>query len=97
MLALGYSVRKVAALFAVENLLVAVAAILPGLVLGHYAFIYMVGTMANEFIDLPGAISPGSYLIAGLCVIPVVLLAQLPSLRRVKRVDLTRAIKDRSL
>jgi putative ABC transport system permease protein len=97
MLALGYSVRKVAALFAAENLLVAVAAILPGLVLGHYALVFMVTSMANEFIALPGVTSWSSYLIAGLCVIPVVLLAQLPSLWRVRRVDLTRAIKDRSL
>lgn len=97
MLALGYSVRKVAALFAAENLLVAVAAILPGLVLGHLALAYMVESMANEFIALPGNTGIASYLLAGLCVIPVVLLAQLPSLRRVRRVDLTRAIKDRSL
>ncbi len=97
MLALGYGVRRIAALFALENLMIAVAAIPLGLVLGHYAFASMVGTMANEFISLPGVTNWASYLIAGLCVIPVVLLAQLPSLRRVRRVDLTRAIKDRSL
>ena len=97
MLAMGYDVRRVAALFAVENLLITLAAIVPGLVLGHYAFVYMMKTMTNEFIDLPGVTSLRSYLIAGVCVIPVVLLAQLPSLRRVRRVDLTRAIKDRSL
>ncbi len=97
MLALGYDVRRVAALFAVENLMIALAAIVPGLIMGHYAFMYMMKTMTNEFIDLPGVTSLRSYLIAAVCLIPVVLLAQLPSLRRVRRVDLTRAIKDRSL
>ncbi len=97
MLALGYKVREVASIFAAENMAVALGALIPGLVGGALLFKALIKTMTNEITSFPGTTSLRTYLIAAGVVIAVVFLSQLPSLLRVKRIDLSQAIKSRSL
>ncbi|MCL4368955.1 MAG: FtsX-like permease family protein [Actinobacteria bacterium] len=97
MLALGYKVREVAAIFAAENMAVALGALIPGLVGGAVLFNILIKSMTNEVTSFPGTTSLRTFLIAALAVMVVVFLSQLPSLLRVRRIDLSQAIKSRSL
>ncbi|MDY6796315.1 MAG: FtsX-like permease family protein [Actinomycetota bacterium] len=96
MLALGSRMKLVTGVFTVENLIVAVIAVIPGVLAGYGLSVLMMKLFSNEFFSAPAVIRGASYAVTILGVLLVVLLAELPSLRRAGRINLADIIRDRS-
>jgi putative ABC transport system permease protein len=95
MRALGTSLGRVSEMFTVENILVALIAIVPGVLLGYALSVFMMKTFSTEFFSAPAVIRPVSYLITIAGILLLVLMAELPSLRRARHVDLASMIRER--
>ncbi len=94
MRALGQRRNRLRWMITLENLLIGLVALLPGLVLGSAAtyYFFRVFTASADFY-LPFYIAPGSYLIVTLLIFGTALLSQLPAMRRVNRMNLAEATK----
>lgn len=93
MRAVGGSRRLVAALFATESTALWALSLVPGAVLGTWVAKRLADAVAAGFFSLPVRISPLSYALTGLGVLATMLLAAVPAVRRVNRLDLASATK----
>jgi putative ABC transport system permease protein len=96
MMAMGSGMGRIAGMLTVENLLVAIAAVIPGMVAGYLIAVVMMKSFSTEFFSAPAVIRTVSYVVSIVVVLAVVLLAELPSLRRAGHLDLASAIRDHS-
>jgi putative ABC transport system permease protein len=94
MRALGQSRRRLQAMITVENLLVGLLALVPGLAIGvasTYSLFQVFSASADFY--LPFYIAPLTYGIVTLLIFGTALLSQLPAMRRVNRMNLAEATK----
>jgi putative ABC transport system permease protein len=94
MRALGQSRSGVQAMITVENLLVGLLALVPGLAIGvasTYSLFQVFSASADFY--LPFYIAPLTYGIVILLIFGAALLSQVPAMRRVNRMDLAEATK----
>jgi putative ABC transport system permease protein len=96
MMSLGSSTGRIAAMFTLENITVALIAIFPGLLGGYLLSVWMMKMFSTEFFSAPAVIRTVSYVISTAVILLVVLLAELPSLRHAGHIDLADAVRDRS-
>ncbi|RJP27466.1 MAG: ABC transporter permease [Actinobacteria bacterium] len=96
MLSLGSGMGRIAGMFTVENVLVALIALVPGLVGGYFFTVWMMKSYSSEFFSAPAVIYTVSYFVSAAVVLVVVLLAEIPGLRHAARMDLAETIRDRS-
>ncbi len=94
MRALGQRRSRLRWMITVENLLIGLLALLPGLALGSAATYYFLQlfTATGDFY-MPFHIAPASYLIVSLLIFGTALLSQIPAMRRVNRLNLAEATK----
>ena len=94
MRALGQSRSGLQAMITVENLLVGLLALVPGLAIGvasTYSLFQVFSASADFY--LPFYIAPLTYGIVVLLIFGTALLSQVPAMRRVNRMDLAEATK----
>jgi putative ABC transport system permease protein len=91
---LGMSVGQVGVIVTVENAVTAVAGSLLGMLLGRSLDIYMVSVYASEQLKLSPVIYPRSYAVTVGATFAALMIAQLPALRTVARLDLAKATKE---
>jgi ABC-type antimicrobial peptide transport system permease subunit len=94
MCALGQSRGRLRRMICLENLLIGLLALVPGLALGS-AISYYFFQVFNASMDfyMPFYISRQSYGIVTLLIFGTALLSQVPAMRRVSRMDLAEATK----
>jgi putative ABC transport system permease protein len=80
-----------------ENLMAALAATIPGLVVGRILAGWFVGQFSSEQITLDPVLRPWSLVVAVGLILATALAAQLPGLRRLDRLDLAVKVRERSL
>jgi putative ABC transport system permease protein len=90
---IGEDRRHVVAMITAENLMLAVVSLPLGLWLGRLAAGLIFSEMSTEAYTLPVYIRPTSYVWIVLSVLAILLLSEVPSLRRVFRLDLAAATK----
>jgi putative ABC transport system permease protein len=94
MRALGESRGRLQGMITLENLLVGLLALVPGLAIGvgsTYS-LFQVFSSSSDFY-LPFYIAPLTYGIVILLIFGTALLSQVPAMRRVNRMDLAEATK----
>lgn len=96
MVALGSRLRRVAGMFTTENVIVTLLAVIPGLLTGYLLAVFMMHIFSTEFFSAPAVIRPISYVITVLGIMVVVLLAEIPSMRRAKHMDVATMIRERT-
>lgn len=92
----GVGRRLVSRLVTAENLLVIAAGLLPGLVLGRLAAGVFLGAFNSDLLTFHTDIRPTTYLWSAAAITGVALLAQLPGLRALARLDLARVVRERA-
>jgi putative ABC transport system permease protein len=94
MRALGQSRGRLRGMMTVENLLVGLLALVPGVAVGVGStyYLFQVFSSSADFF-LPFYIAPLTYVIVTLLIFGTSLLSQLPAIRRVNRMDLAEATK----
>lgn len=93
MRAFGTSGGQIALHLAAENLLVWAIALIPGLLVGRAVAVQLAEAFNSELFSFRMVISPGSYLLASLGILITMMLAALPAVRRVNRLNLAEATR----
>jgi putative ABC transport system permease protein len=94
MRALGQSRRRLTGMITLENALVGLVSLVPGLAAGSLAtyYLFQVFSSSGDFY-LPFHIYPQTYLFVTALTFITALLSQMPAVRRVNRMDLAEATK----
>ncbi|MHB0937446.1 MAG: FtsX-like permease family protein [Armatimonadota bacterium] len=90
----GLSVGAAARMIWVENLLAYLVGILAGVPLGFWLAHLFVQAYESESFNMQTVIFPRTYLITILSILATVILAQLPGIRYIRGIELTKATKD---
>ncbi len=90
---IGMSGGRIAVLMTTENVLLWVLTLAPGLVLGTVVARQLGSAFESDLFSFTMVISPWSYLITALGILATMVLAALPAVRRVSRLNLAEATK----
>jgi len=93
MRSLGTGGSRVAMLMTVENLLLWAIALVPGLLIGTWAAGQMVSAFQSDAFNLTVAVTPMSYFVTAGGILVTMILAAIPAVRRVNRLNLAEATK----
>jgi putative ABC transport system permease protein len=93
---IGSAVGRLGAMLTVENVLMGILGVLVGLPLGYVISLYFASLYQNELFDMPTVIYTRTYGIAALGALLVLLLAEVPSIRFVRRLDLPAVVREMS-
>lgn len=91
----GLSHRSIARLVAFENILLTVIGVVPGAVFGYVVGIYFMRQFSVDAFTLDFAMRPVSILISIVVMIVVAGLSLVPSIRRVRRIDIGETVRER--
>ena len=96
MRALGMGDRQLATIITLENLGTAVFGIALGLPLGYQLanYIMVASSETMEGFNFTAIVYPRSYVIAAVCSLIIMLLSQIPAIRRMTRMSLPTVTKD---
>jgi putative ABC transport system permease protein len=93
---IGSGVGRLGAMLTVENVLMGLLGVVVGLPLGYIISLYFATLYSNELFDMPTVIYTRTYGIAALGALLVLLLAEVPSIRFVRRLDLPAVVREMS-
>jgi putative ABC transport system permease protein len=93
MRAIGTDGKQIALLLMLENVLLWVFTLIPGLVLGTMAAQGLIAAFQTDMFAFPMVIAPRSYLLTALGILLTMLLAALPSIRHVNHLNLAESTK----
>lgn len=94
MRAIGMSNRQLTAIITLENLAIAVLGIIIGLPAGYHIANYFMAQTSTEMMSMVATIYPRSYIIAAMCALIILLVSQLPAIKRVTTMNLSTVTKD---
>jgi len=96
MRAIGMSDRQLASIITMENLGIALIGILLGLPFGYQIANYIMeaSTEGMEGMSFTAVIYPRSYVIAAVCSVIIMLLSQMPAIKRMTTMSLPTVTKD---
>jgi putative ABC transport system permease protein len=93
---LGQSKGRVAAMITVENLLLGLIGLIPGLPLGYLLAAYMFRLFHTDALTFYLTILPTTYVWTAALVMAIMLISQVPGIRQLNRIELSRVIKEQS-
>jgi putative ABC transport system permease protein len=97
LLAVGTERRHISRLIATENLLVALVGIPFGLAAGYLAAGQAMASFSSDLFAFDLYIRPSTLAIAALSILVVALLSQRPGLRAIRKLEVARIVRERSL
>jgi putative ABC transport system permease protein len=93
---LGQSKSRIAAMITVENLLLGLIGLIPGLPLGYLLAAYMFRLFHTDALTFYLKILPTTYVWTAALVMVIMLVSQVPGIRHLNRLELSRVIKEQS-
>jgi len=90
---LGENRRRLTFMITLENLLLGIMALPMGILLGFLTASGMMKSFQSEMFYMKAFIYPRSYIIVSGIILGIMLLSEIPAIRRVNRLDLARATK----
>jgi putative ABC transport system permease protein len=93
----GMGRRRLARLITAENLLLTLAALVPGLLVGYLAAAAFMASFSSDLFSFGLTLRPLTPLFVAAAVVIAALLSQWPVLRAVDRIDVARVVRERSL
>ena len=93
---LGLSRRSIGSMVTVQNLLLTLVGLVPGLVFGWLLAWVFMDTFSSDMFSFELHMRPSTFVLTAVAIIVVGLLSQWPALRAVDRLDLGRIVRDRS-
>lgn len=95
--AAGVKRRKISTLITAENLLLTLLGVGPGLLIGYYLSAYFMASYTNDMFSFDLQMRTTTLVYSALAIIVVALLSQRPLLRTVRKVEMARVLRERSL
>ena len=77
-----------------ENLLVGLAGLVPGIPLGYVLAVSMFRLVETDMVSLTVVVFPRTYILTAAIVILIMLVSQLPSIRQVNNLNLPKVTKE---
>jgi len=93
---LGEGKARIAGMITVENMLLGLAGLIPGVLLGFGLASYFFGLMETDMFSFDLVIYPATYVLTAGVVILIMLVSQLPGIRQVNRLNLARMTKEQA-
>jgi putative ABC transport system permease protein len=79
-----------------ENVLLTLAGIVPGLVVGYVAAAEFMASFSSDLFTFELAVRPTTFLFTALGVLAAALVSQVPILRAVRRIDIAAVVRERA-
>jgi len=76
-----------------ENIMLWLLALIPGLLLGYWVALQMGSAFQSDLFTFKIVIAPTSYVVTALGILLTMLLAAVPAIRRINRLNLAEATK----
>ena len=92
----GVPHRRLSQMITTENLLLVTMGVIPGLILGRLAAAGFLGAFNSDLMRFHTDIRPATYAFSAAAVVAVALLAQLPGLRELARLNLAAVVRERT-
>jgi putative ABC transport system permease protein len=93
---LGQGKGRIVSMITLENLLLGLVGIIPGIPLGYLLAIYLFRLFQADIMTFYLVVYPATYLWTIALIIVILLVSQIPSIRHINRLDLARVIKEQS-
>jgi putative ABC transport system permease protein len=93
MRSIGSGTGRIAALLFTENLILWLVTLLPGLFLGHWMALQVGTSFSAELFTFNIVVSPATYVFTAAGILLTMLLATLPAIRQMNRLNLAEATK----
>ncbi|GAB4253875.1 MAG: hypothetical protein Kow00129_14940 [Thermoleophilia bacterium] len=95
--AAGVGKRTITGLITAENLLLALIATGPGLILGYLAADVFMGTYSSDLFQLELHVRTRTFVLSGAAILIVALVSQWPLLKVIERLDVARVVRERGV
>jgi predicted lysophospholipase L1 biosynthesis ABC-type transport system permease subunit len=95
--AAGIGRHELARMITAENALVVIAGIAPGLLVGYEVARAFMAPYSTDWYSFDLHMRTSTPVLAALAMVLVALASQLPGLRAVRRIDIARVVRERSL
>jgi putative ABC transport system permease protein len=96
LLAVGADKRSLTKMITTENMLIVAPAIPIGLVAGYFLSKAALATFSSDLFTFDLYMRPSTFVYAGLAIVAVALLSQIPGLRAIRRIDIPKVVKERA-
>ncbi len=93
MRSIGMDGRQVAMIITAESFFLFLLALGPGILAGSWAADQMGNAFKTELFSFSMVVSARSYIISAVCILITILLAAIPALRRINRLNLAESTK----
>jgi putative ABC transport system permease protein len=93
----GMTDHRYARLISAENLIVTVIGLAPGLVIGYYAAAEFMAAYSNDQFSFDLMMRPTTLAFSALAIVVVTLLAQIPGLRAIRRLNIAAVVRERAV
>lgn len=93
---LGESRGMIGLMITVENLVLGLAGLVPGILLGYGIACFMFGLIEMELMTFDLVVYTRTYALTAAIVIVIMLLSQVPGIRRVNRLDLPKMVSEQA-
>lgn len=95
--AAGMSGAELSRVITAENVLLTLAGIVPGLVVGYLGAAEFMASFSSDLFRFDLAVRPTTFVFTAAGVLAAALVSQLPILRAVRRIDIARIVRERAL
>jgi putative ABC transport system permease protein len=93
---LGEGKRRITAMITIENLLLGIGGIIPGIPLGYALALLLFRLFQSDMMSYNLVIFPRSYLLAVGLIILIMVVSQIPSIRHINRLNLAQVTKEQA-
>ncbi len=93
---LGESKRRIDMMVTIENLILGLAGLVPGIVMGYLLAWYFFSLFQGDMFSMDLIILPRTYILTVGIVIAIMLISQAPSIRTVNRLNLAQVTKEQA-
>jgi putative ABC transport system permease protein len=93
MRAIGTRISTISYLVTLEDIILWLIALIPGLLVGYWAALQMGNAFQSDLFYFKAVIYPSSYIITSLGVLATILLATIPAIRRINKLNLASETK----
>jgi putative ABC transport system permease protein len=94
--AAGMRASELSRIITAENVLLTVAGIVPGLLVGWAAAAEFMASFSSDLFSFELHVRPTTFILTALAVLGASLVSQLPILRSVRRIDIARIVRERA-
>jgi len=93
---MGQGKGRIASMITIENLILGMVGIIPGIPLGYLIAIYLFRLFQADIMTFYLVVYPKTYFWTIALIIAILLISQIPGIRHINRLDLARVIKEQS-